>query len=121
MFNLRNKKGLAIAALGLLVILACKTVQINVQVNIGLTSTATANAVDQTMTSPAISETPAFAVVSPTGTFTPSPEPVPRLVPGQPISITGTNMAMGWGMEASGHILHTLLRQGFQLLAEDRV
>jgi len=111
MFNLRNKKSLAIAALGLLVILACKTVQINVQVNIGLTSTATAGTIDQTMTSTAISETPSFAVVSPTGTFTPSPEPIPRLAPGQPISITSMNMfgsTTGWGFESSGHILHTL-------------
>ena len=63
MFNPLIRRIFTIAALSLLVILACNTVQISVLVNIGLTSTAITSTVDQTPTPAAISETPAFAFV----------------------------------------------------------
>ena len=91
-------------------ILACSTVQINIQINTQPTSTPSPNA---PLTFPAQTalHTPSPIIPSPTVTFTPTSEPMPRLAPGQTVEITDLIMladTTGWGFEPGGHILHTL-------------
>ena len=110
MFESSKRSLMSFAAIVLL-ILACSTVQINIDVNIGLTSTATANLTPGFPTQTALLPTPSITSVPLTVTFTPTMELMSRLAPGQSVEIGDLIMladTTGWGIEPWGHILHTL-------------
>ena len=98
-----------------LITLACRTIQINVQVNIGLTPTATSSITNPTSSS--ILQTPTITDIPLTSTVTSTPEMMPRLMSGQPVDIQDLFMlgeTTGWAIGAdtsilnTKHILHTL-------------
>jgi hypothetical protein len=94
-----------------LFILACATIQINVQINVGLTSTPTPDITYDFLTQSVPLQTPSVTSVPLTLTFTPTLEPMQRLQPGQPVQIGDLIMlsdTTGWGIEPWGHILHTI-------------
>ena len=91
--------------------LACATIQINVQINVGLTSTPTPDITYDFLTQSVPLQTPSVTSVPLTVTFTPTLEPMQRLQPGQPVQIGDLIMlsdTTGWGIEPWGHILHTI-------------
>jgi hypothetical protein len=92
-------------------ILACSSVQINIQINTNLTPSSTAEGPHEIPTEAAFVQTPSVTSVPLTVTFTPTLEPMSHLEPGQPVQLSELVMladTTGWGFEPGGHILHTL-------------
>jgi hypothetical protein len=94
----------------LLFILACSSIQINIQINTNLTATSGADAFQEIPTQTAFLSPPSVTSVPLTVTFTPTPEPMPHLALGQSMQISDLIMlsgTTGWGFEPGGHVLHT--------------
>lgn len=84
----------------LLFILACSSIQINIQINTNLTSTSGTDAFQEVPTQTAFLSPPSVTSVPLTVTITPTPEPMPHLAPGQSVQISDLIMlagTTGWG------------------------